>query len=280
MSFWDGLQPGTDRETERELLARAKAGDKAAADRIILTHRPLVAGVLRKLGVARFNQSYDDLAHEGLEGLLTALARWDPAHDVRFATYARWGVRYYIGRARGAMHGVTRSKTRTLRRVRQCLRKHAERLRQMLEREPTAEEIAASIGEGCTAEDVETVQTERLYPPIPVEHSDPYAEDRPGPGYTHTYTPPVLETPEGIVGEVEVHARYAELLQSALAILSERERFILHHRFIERVPFRELGARLHISGERVRQIESDILRKLRELFAEREDEVRNLLEVA
>lgn len=273
MSAWNGL----DRESEHALLRRAKEGCKASADRIVLEHLPLVRAYLSKIHVKRGHSLRSDLEQAGTEGLIEALRHWD--HDrpqVRFATYAQWWVRFKVNSTYYASRPHY-GKTRALRRVRGALRKHAERLRATLGREPEMDELARSIG-GCEPEDVALVYLERTTPFLSVEHGDP----------TNTinrnrwqHVPVQHAEAEDRVAAHEAHSRVRELVHSAITRLSERERVILAQRLQdEPVPLRAIGDQLGITGEAVRQIEKRALAKMREMLSAQEEEVRDLLCVA
>ena len=79
------------RETE-ELLAKARAGDAAARDRLISGNLRLVLSVIQKF--AGRGENVDDLFQVGCVGLIKAIDNFDPSHEVRFSTY---GVPMMIG---------------------------------------------------------------------------------------------------------------------------------------------------------------------------------------
>lgn len=263
---------GLDRETERALLARAKAGDKAAADQVILAHRPLVFGMLTKLKIAKSHPRYSDFFQEGVVGLLMALKRWDLAQEVRFSTYAQWWVRHLIASARvNTANAVVPGRTRGIRRARTHLSRHAERLRHRLGREATAEELAHSIGPPTTAADAAYVRQERALVLVPLDDQSGVPEGL----YEH-------RTPEGIYGEDDARARMMRLVGRAMARveLSARERIIFQRRVLERVSLRRVGAEVGLCGERIRQIECSMLKRLRAALAEHEVEALEILRVA
>jgi RNA polymerase primary sigma factor len=84
-------------QQERDLFARAKAGDVAARDDVVARNMGLVV-----MMAARYKDrglDLDDLAQEGAIGLLEAIARFEPERGFAFSTYAIWWIRQAIGRA-------------------------------------------------------------------------------------------------------------------------------------------------------------------------------------
>jgi RNA polymerase primary sigma factor len=81
---------------ERELIIKAKNGDKAAFERVIVSNQKLVIKEALKYYFKEDN--FLDLVNEGNKGLIEALKRFDPARENRFYTYAMWWVRSEIRR--------------------------------------------------------------------------------------------------------------------------------------------------------------------------------------
>jgi len=84
------------REEEIELSTRAQRGDERARQELATSNIPLVVSVARKYRDDK--GQFDDIVQEGTIGLLKAIERFDPKKGVRFATYAVWWIRAYIGR--------------------------------------------------------------------------------------------------------------------------------------------------------------------------------------
>ena len=128
-------------ETE-ELLARARAGDAAAREKLISGNLRLVLSVIQKF-TAR-GESVDDLFQVGCVGLIKAIDNFDPTHMVKFSTY---GVPMIAGEIRRYLRDnsplrVSRSMRDTAYRVLQT----KEKLTAERGREPSVEEIAAALG--------------------------------------------------------------------------------------------------------------------------------------
>jgi RNA polymerase primary sigma factor len=84
-------------ETERALARRMRRGDRAARERLILSHLRLVVAVAREYGETGMDLL--DLIQEGNLGLIEAVDRFDPERGLRLSTYARWWIRQAIGAA-------------------------------------------------------------------------------------------------------------------------------------------------------------------------------------
>jgi RNA polymerase primary sigma factor len=94
------------REEEHELALRARAGDARARHRLVLHNLGLVLAVVRgfRLGSVRI----DDIIQEGNLGLLRALETFDPDAGTRFATYAVWWIRAYVGKYLNEARSIVR----------------------------------------------------------------------------------------------------------------------------------------------------------------------------
>lgn len=83
------------RAEERALLAAwQESGDRVALERLLAAFRRLVLSVVRRF--SRYGVAAEDLAQEGMIGLVQAASRFDLGRDVRFSTYALWWVRAAI----------------------------------------------------------------------------------------------------------------------------------------------------------------------------------------
>lgn len=81
-------------DEERAIVARAKAGDRRAMDRLALTHTRLCLGCAT--AYRHYGFPVEDLYQEGCVGLMQAVERFDPARGVRFATFASWWIKAAI----------------------------------------------------------------------------------------------------------------------------------------------------------------------------------------
>jgi len=236
------------------------AGDRAAKDDLVEAFMPLIGGVARRY---RNSSSVDraELMQEGVVGLLRALTRYDSTTGNSFWSYASWWVRQAMQQLIAELARPTVMSDRALRqlaRLKDARRKHV----QALGREPSLDELAAASGLGLE-------QIERL---LAVERTPRGLEERSGGDDAGTQTVGErLSDPEAEDDYERVEQRLEmEDLRHVHAGLSERERVVLRARFGLGRPqetLREIAGGLHLSAERVRQIEEGALGKVRSAWA-------------
>ena len=88
-----------DRQRSQQIVPIAKAGNMGAQLEVLGSVGALIVHEARKW--ARTPDQLDDLSQEGVIGALNAIERFDPAYDVKFATYAKWWICNSIQRAQG-----------------------------------------------------------------------------------------------------------------------------------------------------------------------------------
>jgi RNA polymerase sigma-32 factor len=265
--------PYLERGEEHDLAVRWKeARDQQALHRLTQAHMRLVialAGRFRSFGLPM-----PDLVQEGHVGLLEAAARFDPERNVRFSTYATWWIRAslqdFILRNWSIVRGGTSSNQK-------ALFFNLRRLRARLSKDPSGrsetemhEEIATAIG--VPVADVQMMSARLAAPDTSL---DAPLGDAAGGGeridFLASAQPLQDEVAEGSIdGE-----RRTAWLATALDALNERERRILSERRLaeDAATLEAIGARLGISKERVRQIESRAMEKLRLALARQHPEL-------
>lgn len=257
--------PYLSREEEQQLaIAWREKSDQAALDRLSLAHMRLVIAVAAKY--RNFGLSMSDLIQEGHIGLLEAASRFEPEREVRFSTYATWWIRAsiqdYILRNWSIVRGGTSSTQKALFfNLRRLRAKLSSGTTQISETE-LVEKIAETMG--VKVQDVAAMSA-RLSGPdtslnAPVLESDGSGADR------QDFLVSEDPLPEETVGGVIDTERRTRWLETALGVLSERELRIVRERRLseEGETLEALGQKLGISKERVRQIESRALDKLRD----------------
>ena len=254
-----GAHPLLTREQEQEHASRLRRdGDPAARERLILGNLRLVVSIAREY--AGRGPDLMDLIAEGNLGLLHAVDKFDPGRGVRFGTYATWWIRRAIRRA-------VNSSARTIRIPAYMVETvaHAKQtqvaLRGRLGREPTMAEVAEQLKLSGTSalflQRALAAETTSLY-----ENLTDAAQ--PGMSLAAVLAAPDSEQPERVVfDKMEMQA-----LRDLLDAIDQREARILSLRFglAEDGPrtLREVGRRVGLSRERVRQIEKRALEKLKE----------------
>lgn len=242
--------------TERDWLAQAygRTRDPKLAGRLILSHLRLVVRIANEC--SRSGHRLPDLVQEGNLGLLEAVQRFDPSRGVKLSTYAAWWIRAYmlkflIGDARLVKVGTTPAQRR--------LFFGLSRVQQKLEAAglvPTGELLAEQLA--VTAPVIEEMQA-RLQ--VGAETSiEAWQETLPG------AAPPADELAEAR----QLRERLQGKLQAFGETLQGREEVLFRDRLLSEspAPLREIGARFGLSGERARQIEALLLRRLRVFLAE------------
>jgi len=246
------LSPGE----EERLVRAAQAGDEAARERLIEALLPLIVAAAREYRVDGLEMA--DLIQEGCVGVLRALARFQPARGVPFAAFARWWIVQALQDLRSDFLRPLRLPPKALRQLAQLKSEH-DRLYALEHREPPLDELARRTGisfgqaEALVRADA---QTRSLEQPVAGAEGEIGALGD------------LLEDPVSAEAFEEVlDAIAAQQLRALLAHLSERERDIIAARFglDGRRPERlaEVGSRLGVSAERVRQLEERALAKLR-----------------
>lgn len=262
--------PFLEREEEQALAQRWRGlGDQAAMHKLTSAHMRLVIAMATRF--RHYGLPLADLIQEGHVGLLEAAARFEPAREVRFSTYATWWIRAsmqdYILRNWSIVRGGTSSAQKALffnlRRLRAKLTRGGEE--RMSETAYAA--IAARIG--VSRADVVSMDARLSGPDLSL--NAPVGEDDGSGAERMDLLPDTATLQDEIVGDGIDADRRLGWLQDALAVLSERELRIVRERRLmeEACTLDALGHRLGISKERVRQIENCALEKLKRALLDR-----------
>jgi len=239
---------------ERRRLEEIVADGRAAQEHLILANTRLVISVAKKY-VGR-GLPLSDLIQEGNIGLIRAVKKFDWRRGHKFSTYATWWIRQAVTRAIADQARTIRVPVHMGDQINRLLRLQ-QQLAQELGRDPTVEELAEAMA----------------IPPSRVEQLLQMARQ-----------PISLETPtddeeESVLGdfiedrgtaspsEAVSQQMLREILQEALATLSPREMRILKLRYGladgRMYTLEEVGRKLGVTRERVRQIEAQALARLR-----------------
>jgi RNA polymerase sigma-32 factor len=252
------------REEELELAIQWKENrDQNALHKITTAHMRLVISMASKF--RHFGLSMSDLIQEGHVGLLEAAARFEPDREVRFSTYATWWIRAsmqdYILRNWSIVRGGTSSAQKALffnlRRLRAKLQSGPENLSNA----DLYRQVSAALG--VNEADV-AVMDARLSGPD-TSLNAPVMDDSPGGTDRMSFLVSDAPLPDEVVTETIDTERRSQWLSGALSALNPRELKIIRERRLREdgATLESLGERLGISKERVRQIESRAIEKLR-----------------
>lgn len=249
-----GRRPRLSAQRERELVAAAQAGDRAARAELVEAFLPLVSSVARLYRGTSVERI--ELVQEGVVGLLRALERYDPQRGAAFWTYASWWVRQAMQQLVAELTRPVVLSDRALRQLARVKDAHREHLREH-GREPSPAQLAEDTG--LSREQVaDLIAADRA----PRGLQEPVQAGEDGVGtFGELLADPLAEDEyEAVADRVA-----AQELRSLLSGLSERERTILRARYGagEGQSLRDIAARLGMSAERVRQLEARALGKLR-----------------
>ncbi len=244
------------RDEERDLARRKDAGDEAAKRKLIESNLRLVMAITRqyaRTGVPRL-----DLIQEGNLGLIRAVEKFDYRMGYRLSTYATWWIRQSITRALADQGRTIRLPVQVADQVRRIVRSRR-LLVQKLNRDPTVAELAEESG----------FPVERIEQLVNLV-DDPVSLDASVGDGDSCYGDLIEDTTSDRPDErVDVRLRSTELADG-LEQLEPRLREVLELRFGlaggEPSTLDEVGERLGVTSERVRQLQSRALRELR-LFA-------------
>jgi RNA polymerase primary sigma factor len=252
-----GRYPPLNHEQEVELAARIQAGDEDAVREMVESNLRFVVAYAKRY--RNPNVPFLDLIHEGNLGLIQAAKKYDPSqegHDVKFITYAVWWIRQAILHALAEHAGSFRlpqKQANTLYRMERIRSLLAERFA----RAPTDSELSEELG--ISIEDVRVLTRASRSSLSLNEPVDSEGDSELGDLLEQTGLP---DTDELLLRE-----SFSRALSDALAELPARERKVLELRFgladDQPKTLREIGEVMGLSRERVRQIESRALNKLR-----------------
>ena len=245
----DLLEP----EEERIIAQKMAEGDEDAKETLINSNLRLVVSIAKKY--MNRGLSLLDLIQEGNIGLIKAVDKFDYTKGFKFSTYATWWIRQAITRAIADQARTIRIPVHMVETINKLTRIQRQ-LVQDLGREPTTEELAEAMGmEPAKIREIQKIS------------QDPISIDKPVGEEEDSHLVDFISNDELAAPEEEVARNLLkEDLIKALGTLTERERKVIELRFglKDGVPMtlEQVGKKLGVTRERIRQIEAKAIRKL------------------
>jgi RNA polymerase sigma-32 factor len=258
-----GAIPVLSKSDEQAMATRLREqGDLDAARDLVMAHLRFVVHIAK--GYTGYGLPLNDLIQEGNVGLMKAVKRFDPSYDVRLVSFAvhwiRAEIHEYVLKNWRIVKVAT---TKAQRKLFFNLRKAKKSLAWL-----SADETAAVAKDlGVSAKEV-TEMEKRLHSRDAIFDPAPDMDD------DRNFTPAAyLPSPEAdpamLVEKTDFHDDASERMHSALKLLDDRSRRILETRWLAetKMTLHELAKEYGISAERVRQLEVNAIKKLRNAMA-------------
>ena len=237
-------------ETEIELAKRIKAGDIKAQDQLVKANLRFVISVAKQY-VGR-GLDVEDLVSEGNLGLIKAAQKFDETRGIKFISFAVWWIRQSILQSLADNSRQVRLPLNQINALNKI--KSAENdLEQQLQRKATASELAQYLNIEEDKINLSITSSQKIS-----SMDTPFGDDS---DFTLADT---FQSSDFADTEI-IQSDISEKIKGALGNLTERERFIIINLFgigVNEMTLSEIGLKLDLTSERVRQIKNGALKKL------------------
>ena len=253
-------------QEEIDLAARIKKGDREARTLMITANLRLVIKIAHDY--ANLGLPLLDLVSEGNIGLMRAVERFDPAKGGKLSTYAAWWIKQSIKRALANQSKTIRLPVHLVDKISK-MNRVASQMSEELGREPTDDELAEEVG--LSPRSVSQLKTASIRPtsldaPINGDDSTEFGD---------LVGDEDARTPFEFLRDRDLRDELPELL----AVLDPRERLIIFQRFgldgARPRTLEEVGNKLGVTRERIRQVQNIALMKLRRALSRKETPLPN-----
>jgi len=241
-------------EVEVELAKRIREGDQVALEKLTKANLRFVVSVAKQY--QNSGLTLGDLINEGNLGLIKAAKRFDEKRGFKFISYAVWWIRQSIMQALAEQSRIVRLPSNRIGALTKINKAFAE-LEQKFQREPSADEVAAALGDS-----VESVRSNMKISGRHVSMDAPFAQ-----GEENSLLTVLADEGETTDASLLTDSLALEV-QRALSTLTSRESQILLLFFglgnYEPMSLEEIAIKFDLTKERVRQIKERATRRLRE----------------
>ncbi|PYI87842.1 MAG: RNA polymerase subunit sigma [Verrucomicrobia bacterium] len=266
-----GRIPLLTREQEIELARKIRNGDREARTLMINANLRLVVTIAQDY----VNRGLPllDLIAEGNIGLMTAVDRFEPSKGAKVSTYAAWWIRQAIKRALSNQSKTIRLPVHLGDKIAK-MHRIAFQMSQELGRDPTDDELAEEIG--IASGKVSRLKTVSIRP----ASLDAPISDNDLTEFGESIGDEEARTPFELLRDRDLHNEIGGLLE----VLDDREKKIISQRFgfdgRKRKTLEEVGEKLGVTRERIRQLQNSALSKLRRALSQKEQPMNLVLSAA